>query len=115
MRGGDPARKIGRAIAKIGGQVLLIEGGDELPFTASIQPIRRQESERAGPWGIDRRRRAAIYASWCEISAKIKEGSCLRCQEASYRVVGVEVLKAAGRPLYIWGLLEREGDDLPWS
>lgn len=113
MSGREPARRIAAVIDRVASQVSILDGAGGV-FRASIQPVRGLAGEKSGPWGVEKRRRATIYAPWGETVAKLKEGVRLGWQGDAYRLIGVETLRVGDFPLYIWGLLEREGEEKPW-
>ena len=113
------ARQIVRAISRVGAQVVVV-GNEDMPFAASVQPVRNRnlQSLREGSWGVDRRRRSAMFAQWCEASADLQVGSQVIWQGRVYRVLQVEVLEMAGQPLYVWAMLEPAGkkeEEVPWT
>ena len=115
----DVARRVAWAISRVGARAALV-GSEDKPFEASVQPVRDRnlQSLREGPWGIDRRRRAAMFAQWCESSAKLQVGGQIIWQGRVYRTLQVEVLEMAGQPLYVWAMLEPAGEkeeETPWT
>ena len=119
MRALDPARRIARAIGRVGATAVLIEGAEETPFAASVQPIRRTDMRGAltGSWGVDRarRRRAILYAPWGEVASRLDVNSSIIWRGEQFRTVQVETLTLEGRPLYIWAILEPEGAERQWT
>jgi len=116
MSAQNTARRIAHAISRVGAPALITGDGDGGEFTASIHPVRSRALHNAltGSWGVDRRRRATLYAPWGEISTRIKAESRLRWQGQLYRVLQVETLFLAGQPMYVWGILEPEGEAPIW-
>jgi len=104
------ARRIRSAITRIGSTATLAEDKARTPFTASIQPVRSLQSKQSGSWGTGRRRRAALYAPWCETASRIQAGSRIIRQGQTYRVLQAETLEMAGQSLYVWAMLEPEGE-----
>jgi len=104
------ARRIRSAITRIGSTATLAEDKTRTPFAASIQPVRIIQGEQSGSWGTGRRRRAALYAPWCEATSRIQAGSRVIRQGQPYRVLQAETLEMAGQPLYVWAMLEPEGE-----
>ena len=110
MRAFQPALRVMRAIGQVGAPAEL--PGQPGTFMASIQPVRDRslQPQRDGPWGVDRRRRAALFAPWCEAAAKLRPESRLRWQGQTYRVLQVETPRLFGRPLYVWAMVEPLGE-----
>ena len=115
MRALGAARRIMRAISRVGAPCLLAQGDERIPFTASVQPVRDRhlQSLRDGSWGVGRRRRAAMFAPWCDVAARIEVERRIIWQGQRYRVLQAETLELAGEPLYVWAMLEPEGADGP--
>ena len=118
MRALDPAGRIARAINRVGAPAFF-EDAPTVSFTASVQPIRRTDIREAltGPWGVDRarRRRAVLYAPWGEQASRMSADSRIVWQGVRYRAVQVETLTLEGEPLYVWGILEPEGEEQTWT
>jgi len=107
----SPALRVMRAIERVGAPASLIGREEPGVFMASIQPVRDRSLQplRDGPWGVDRRRRAAMFAPWCEVSDSLRVEDRLRWQGQVYRVLQVEIVEFAGLPLYAWAMLEQQG------
>ena len=115
MRPFGAARRILHALTRVGAPARLMGEEEGATFTASIQPVRGRQTERTGPWGIDRPGKAALYAPWDSVTARIQAGSRLCWQGRLYRVLQAQTLELAGEPLYVWGMLETEGEAQPWT
>ena len=117
MRAGSIARRIMRAINRFGSPCVLACDDERTPFVASVQPVRDRhlQSLRDGTWGVGRRRRAVLFAPWCEAAARVDVDRRVIWQGYRYRVLQAEALEFAGQPLYVWAMLEPEcaDDGLP--
>ena len=105
------ALRVMRAIGRVGAPAIVLGREGSEPFMASIQPVRERslQPQRDGPWGVDRRRRAAMFAPWCEASAALQVEDRLQWQGEVYRVLQVEAPRLFGRPLYLWAMVEPVG------
>ena len=107
----SPAMRVLRAIERVGATASLLGAQRTVSFMASIQPVRDRSLQplREGPWGVDRRRRAAMLAPWCGQASSLRVEDRLRWQGQAYRVLQVETVEFGGEPLYIWAMLEQQG------
>ena len=98
-------------IERVGAPASLLGREEPEVFMATVQPVRDRSLQplRDGPWGVDRRRRAAMFAPWCETSDTLRPEDRLRWQGQAYRVLQVETVEFAGQPLYVWAMLEQQG------
>ena len=112
MRAIQPALRVMRAIGLVGAPAELLGLAEPGTFMASIQPVRERslQPQRDGPWGVDRRRRAAMFAPWCEATGRLRPESRLRWQGQDFRVLQVETPRLFGRPLYVWAMVEPLGE-----
>ena len=111
MRGLSPALRVMQAIERMGAPASLLGRDEPVSFSATVQPVRDRSLRplRDGPWGVDRRRRAAMFAPWCQAADTLRVEDRLRWQGQNYRVLQVETVEFAGEPLYIWAMLEQQG------
>ena len=111
MRALSPVLRVLRAIERVGAPASLTGREPPVSFPASVQPVRDRSLQplREGPWGVDRRRRAAMFAPWCEVADTLQVEEQLRWQGQNYRVLQVESVEFGGQPLYIWAMLEQQG------
>ena len=113
MRAGYPVLRVMRAIGRVGAPAALLGGTEPVEFMASVQPVRERtlQPQREGPWGVDRRRRAAMFAPWCEVAGGLKAEDRVRWQGLVYRVLQVETPRLFGRPFYVWAMVEPLGEE----
>ena len=102
------ALRVMRAIGRVGAPASVLGRAEQGTFMASIQPVRERglRPQREGPWGVDNRRRAAMFAPWCEGSAMLRVQDRLQWQGQVYRVLQVETPRLFGWPLYLWAMVE---------
>jgi hypothetical protein len=100
------------AIKRVGsGAALLLDDGESLDFTASIQPERALPPQDAGPLGTHRKRRYILYAPHHSVTALISEDSIIRSARMIFRVLKAETYRLSGAPLYRRAVMEVISDE----
>lgn len=98
------------AVKTAGARAELLGCGEACSFLATVQPVDRLAREEAGPLGVGRRRHAVLYAPFTREADRLEEDSRLAWCGQVYRVLQRELFCFGGEPLYLWAVLEREGE-----